>query len=50
MIIYVCTVRPYFHSSTAAHVDCFYDLAIERNAARSIWMCVSFLTGLFNFL
>ena len=45
-IIYVCTVCPYFHSSTAGHVDCFYALAIESHAAMNIQMCMSFHTGL----
>jgi len=48
-IIYVCSVHPYFHSSTARHIDCFYALAIESNAAMNNQMCMSFHIGLFVF-
>ena len=48
-IIYVCSVHPYFHSSTAGHVDCFYALATESNAAMNIQMRMSFHIGLFVF-
>lgn len=48
-IIYVCSVCPYFHLSTAGHVVCFYALAIESNGAMNIQMHMSFHIGLFVF-